>query len=158
MRCSNDERSTTVKRYDVVKGVIAGLALMAGSVVAQQAAPVTAAGPRLILSATNHWITVSGYNFSTRGSPVVLDAFGLKGGHKTFLAQALVTPLTKAPHLSPCLVGALCYAGGFSVPNMQQPGDPCLGGGFAHIEVDAWTSHLAASARATVSCPPPFKG
>jgi len=123
-----------------------------------------AAGPRLFLSAAHQWITVSGYHFSTSGRRVMLDAYGLAGGSKILLAHAWVTPLRTSPHLKICLIGPLCDAGGFSVSTMRQAQDPCIRLGFSRLEVDASTDdaqgvpYLAAWARTTVTCPPPFVG
>jgi hypothetical protein len=153
-----------MKRRDVVKGMIVGLALLGGSVVAEQAPAADAAGPRLSVSAAHRSIAVSGYNFSTSGRAVSLDAYGLTGGYKLFLTSATVTPLRTSPHLKICLIGPLCYAGGFYVPTMRQGQDPCVRFGFKHTEVDAYTDdphgnpYKAASATTTVTRPPPYIG
>jgi hypothetical protein len=65
--------------------------------------------------------------------------------------------LTRPAHLSPCLLGPLCYAGGFSA-TMQQAHDPCVGGGFSHIQVISFTSPEIGSKVVSVACPPPFVG
>jgi hypothetical protein len=153
-----------MKRRHVLAGILGSLAVVGGSAMAQQAPAADAASPRLSVGAAHRWIAVSGYNFSRSGRSVSLDAYGLSGGNRVFLTSATVTPLRTAPQLRICLIGPLCYAGGFSDPNMRQGQDPCVRFGFSHIEVDAFTDdakgnpYLAASATTIVTCPPPFKG
>jgi hypothetical protein len=154
-----------MKSRAIIQGVIAGLAVLGGSVVAQQTPAVFAASPHLAISAAHQVLTVNGSHFSTSGRTVSLYAYGLVGTRKVFMTSAHVTPLRTTPFrpsppAPPCLLGVLCAAGGFRV-NMWQPHDPCVRGGYWHVEVDAWTTgplgnrYEAAAARATVTCPPP---
>lgn len=154
-----------MKYRAIIQGIVTGIALLGGSVAAYQTPAAFASSPHLAISAAHQSISVDGSHFSTSGRPVYLYAYGLASTGKVLIARAQVTPLRTTPFLPsppapPCLLGVLCHPGGFEV-TMQQPQDPCVHGGYWHIQVDAWTTgphgvkFEAAWARTTVDCPPP---
>lgn len=116
------------------------------------------ATPTLTASADHTAIDASGTGYSTSGRTVEVDAYGLSGTSKTFIAKADATPLQKSNPIPPCLFGDLCKAGSFMAPHMYQKQDPCYGGGFSQIRVVAYTEgpkgkrYKVATAQTTVTC------
>jgi hypothetical protein len=98
------------------------------------------AAGELSVSAAHRSITIVGSGFPS-GRQVALYAYGLRGTRKTLIGTSSVP--------SP----------GFRVASIAQKKGPCGGGGFKHLEVDAWTTtsagqwFKAATTRATVTCP-----
>jgi hypothetical protein len=108
------------------------------------AANVRAAG-HLSVTAAHRSIIIAGKRFFTGGDKVSLHAYGLHGTKQKLIGTASAMPSRQA--------------GGFRVTSITQKHDPCVAGGFKHLEVDAWTTtaagrrYKAAKARATVTCP-----
>ena len=154
-----------MKHRDTVKGIVAGVVLLGGSVVAQQAPAVHAAPttglPRFTrVIAAHQWVEVYGYIYDG-GAPATIRFWGGKKGSypDTVFATVVVRPAAKPSTLSPCLLGVLCNEGGFTA-QAEQAHDPCGGGGFPVIRValvgydgTAWPNKVA-----IVACPPPFVG
>jgi len=101
-------------------------------------------------------ISITGWNFSTSGRLVQLDVYGVQGGSKTPLVSTTVTPATTGSPSPPCLIA--CAAGSFWT-EVAQANDPCGGGGFQQIEVDASTTgprgrwYQVTSVTTTATCP-----
>ena len=101
-------------------------------------------------------ISITGWNFANTGRVVQLDVYGLQGTSKTPLVSTLVTPATTSSASPPCLIA--CAAGSFWIEEAQA-NDPCGGGGFQQIEVDASTTgprgrwYRVTSIVTTASCP-----
>jgi len=131
-----------MKNRDTVKGFVAGLVLLGGSIIAQQA-PAAYAGPGTGLprftqvSAKHQWVDVSGYLYDA-GYPATIQFYGGKKGSypDTLFASVVVRSKTKPSTLSPCLLGVLCHTGGFTAEGEQRH-DPCAGGSFP---LSAWSS------------------
>jgi hypothetical protein len=111
---------------------------------------------QLSVGAANANISITGWNFSASGRAVQLDVYGLQGTSRTPLVSVLVTPATTSSPSPPCLIA--CASGSFWIEEAQ-PNDPCGGGGFQQIEVDASTTGLrghwyrVASVVTTATCP-----
>jgi hypothetical protein len=110
------------------------------------------------VAADHRGIIVQGSNFPTSGMPVYLYAYGTNGGAKTFLASGSVVPRTTRSTDPVCFYA--CNAGDFWT-ELYQAYDPCSGGGYSQIEVDAWTytssfqRYEAATATVTATCSVP---
>ena len=115
------------------------LALAATSIATLLGATAAQAAPtdQLELIGQYQTVYVDGYHFVTNGQPVTLRAFGLAGGQKVFLGSVQRTPDVQTGNLG---------------WEFMQAGDPCTGGGYAQIEVDAFLPRfaLAQTASATI--------
>jgi hypothetical protein len=150
-------------RNTLLATLLAAGGLFIASVPAASAAALAPVGPdaggskgQLSVGAAAADISITGWNFSTSGRSVQLDVYGLQGGSKTSLVSVLVTPATTSSASPPCLIA--CAAGSFWIDEAQ-PNDPCGGGGFQQLEVDASTTgprghwYRVASVVTTATCP-----
>jgi hypothetical protein len=114
--------------------ILAPLALLGGT--AAFALPATHAGllPTLEITALHQSVVVDGLEFATNNQPVILDAYLIENGQKTFIGSAERTPTAQTSNTF--------------VWDFVQAQDPCTTAATPQIEVDAYLAQPLLQRRA----------